>query len=321
MFCSDDADRSLLPQAEHIAAALAEDALDGGRGSAPAAAAHRPGWCLQSRRPASATLRRCPVQNALAQRQRHRKPLMPHIRGSRRSGTARRKRARFPAPWPANDRKPLCPQRIPLGQRAGILLKVMDGPQHGTVAAGSAQAGAVPPKSRPPAPDPAPCRPGSAATASISCRMAANSPVSSLWLPRVSVTHRLMPSGSRPSAWIFSMRGGRVGKVRKDDAAHRAGQLVQQTAGLAEVGILRILADLRQCRASTRSRTRRSRCRPCPSQRPPSWKGRSPAAHRWPCRRQSRHALSRARKPSAMPRIRLAEWVLSPPAALPWPGR
>ena len=49
--------------------------------------------------------------------------------------------------------------------------------------------------------------PRQAATASISFRMAANSPVSSLWLPRVSVTHRVMPGGSRPSAWIFSTCG------------------------------------------------------------------------------------------------------------------
>ena len=37
--------------------------------------------------------------------------------------------------------------------------------------------------------------------------MAANSPVSSLWLPRVSVTHSAMPAGSSPSAWIFSICG------------------------------------------------------------------------------------------------------------------
>ena len=39
------------------------------------------------------------------------------------------------------DRKVPGPQRIPLDQCAGVLLKVVGGPQHGTVAAGSTQAG------------------------------------------------------------------------------------------------------------------------------------------------------------------------------------
>ena len=40
----------------------------------------------------------------------------------------------------------------------------------------------------------------------------------------------------------------RVGKIRKEHPAHGAGQLVQQAAGLAEVGILRKLADAGQRR-------------------------------------------------------------------------
>ena len=46
---------------------------------------------------------------------------------------------------------------------------------------------------------------------------------------------------------LFHLRCGRVCEVGKNDAAHRAGQLVQLTAGFAKVSILRILADAGQC--------------------------------------------------------------------------
>ena len=48
---------------------------------------------------------------------------------------------------------------------------------------------------------------------------------------------------------LFDLWGARIGKIRKDNAAHRTGQLIQKTAGLAEIGVFRILADARQlCR-------------------------------------------------------------------------
>ena len=79
LFCSDHPDCTLLPQAQHIAAALPEYLLDGCmvplqqlpghislNGACKAAALHPPG---------SAAV----FQQRLAQRQCHRKPLMPHI--------------------------------------------------------------------------------------------------------------------------------------------------------------------------------------------------------------------------------------------------
>ena len=49
---------------------------------------------------------------------------------------------------------------------------------------------------------------------------------------------------------LFDLWGVRFCKIRKDNAAHRAGQLIQQAARLAEIGVFRILADacqLRRC--------------------------------------------------------------------------
>lgn len=79
LFCSDHPDCTLLPQAQHIAAALPEYLLDGCmvplqqlpghislNGACKAAALHPPGS-------------RAALQDTLAQRQCHRKPLMPHI--------------------------------------------------------------------------------------------------------------------------------------------------------------------------------------------------------------------------------------------------
>ena len=50
---------------------------------------------------------------------------------------------------------------------------------------------------------------------------------------------------------LLNDRLPRVGKVGKDHPAHRAGQLIQQAAGFAEVGIFGILADLCQLRSRT----------------------------------------------------------------------
>lgn len=50
--------------------------------------------------------------------------------------------------------------------------------------------------------------------------------------------------------YLLDLRCRRVGEIRKEHPAHGAGQLVQQAAGLAEVGILRKLADAGQRRAS-----------------------------------------------------------------------
>ena len=47
---------------------------------------------------------------------------------------------------------------------------------------------------------------------------------------------------------FLDLWGARSGKIRKDNAAHRTGQLIQQAAGLAEIGIFRILADASQLR-------------------------------------------------------------------------
>ena len=48
---------------------------------------------------------------------------------------------------------------------------------------------------------------------------------------------------------FFNLWGARIGKICKDNTAHRTGQLIQQAAGLAEIGIFRILADAGQlCR-------------------------------------------------------------------------
>ena len=81
LFCSDHPDCTLLPQAQHIAAACAEHPLDlamiafqqflghiGLNGSCKAAALHPPGTAA--------------LQDSLAQRQRHGEPLMPHIRAA-----------------------------------------------------------------------------------------------------------------------------------------------------------------------------------------------------------------------------------------------
>ena len=48
--------------------------------------------------------------------------------------------------------------------------------------------------------------------------------------------------------YLLDLRCRRVGEIRKEHPAHGAGQLVQQAAGLAEVGILRKLADAGQRR-------------------------------------------------------------------------
>ena len=48
--------------------------------------------------------------------------------------------------------------------------------------------------------------------------------------------------------YLLNFRCHRVGKIRKEHTAHGAGQLVQQAAGLSEVGILRKLADAGQRR-------------------------------------------------------------------------
>ena len=48
---------------------------------------------------------------------------------------------------------------------------------------------------------------------------------------------------------FFNLWGARIGKICKDNTAHRTGQLIQQAAGLAEIGIFRILANAGQlCR-------------------------------------------------------------------------
>lgn len=114
--------------------------------------------------------------------------------------------------------------------------------------------------------------------------------------------------------WIFFYPGLLwIGKIRKDDPSHGAGQLIQHAAGFSEICIFRILADLRQLR-----RCQTTAIFPVQDGRHPHLKSRragKPAAPEhvaggigieaptvFPC----------ARKPSAMPRIRLAEWVLSP---------
>ena len=80
------------------------------------------------------------------------------------------------------------------------------------------------PRSRPPAPGPATLQPSKqAATASISLRMAANSAVSSLWLPRVSVTHRPHPRRQQPfGVDLFHPPGSRGPRNRQRSPRPRA---------------------------------------------------------------------------------------------------
>ena len=250
LFCSDHPDCTLLPQAQHIAAYPARIPARWLYGTAPAAArAHRLGWVPAKPPPC---IRQAPVLPCrilwLSASATRKAPDAAHRCCSRHSGIAQRMRVRFPAPA-LQRHQTVRPAARPSGQGCERFLQ-----NSGWRAAPRGRrrlcaAQAVLPRMRSPSPVPAPFLPRNAAICSISCRMAANSPVNSLWLPRVSVTHRLMPGGSRPSAWIFSRTGcWGVCKIRKDNAAHCAGQLIQQAAWLAKIGILRILTDLCQLR-------------------------------------------------------------------------
>ena len=78
---------------------------------------------------------------------------------------------------------------------------------------------------------------------------------------------------------LFQNRLLGVCKIRKDNAAHCAGQLIQQAAGLAKIGILRILTDLCQLR-----RGKAAIVLPVPDDRHSHFKGRragksGPAQH------------------------------------------
>ena len=123
LFCSDHPDCTLLPQAQHIAAALPEYLLDGCmvplqqlpghislNGACTAAALHPP--CALTA-----------LQNALAQSQRYGQSLMPHIRCAVHILTQRKGSLSALLHQTCKHRELLCIKRIPLRQRAGILLK------------------------------------------------------------------------------------------------------------------------------------------------------------------------------------------------------
>ena len=141
-------------------------------------------------------------------------------------------------------------QGVPLGQCAGILLKIVDRTQNSTIPAGPAQAW----QSRP--------------------------ELLLLDLPQhltvQTSRHRFhfMPDGRKFTGQLAVTAPGIghakghahreqpcrvdlfypgllwVGKIRKDDPSHGAGQLIQQAAWFSEICIFRILADLRQLRRS-----------------------------------------------------------------------
>ena len=137
---------------------------------------------------------------------------------------------------------------VPLGKGAGVLLKVMDGPQRGAVAAASAHPGQCGPELRlRHLPQDLPAQTGGHGfhLSADGCELPSHLAVAAPGVGNAeSHARREKPIGVE----LFDNGSGWVRKIRKDDAAHGAGQLVQQTAGLAEVGILGILADLRQLR-------------------------------------------------------------------------
>ena len=134
-----------------------------------------------------------------------------------------------------------------LGQRAGIFFVIVDGTQHRAVAAGGTQPGQYCPK---------------IGFRYLTQHFAAQAGRHSLHLlpdgrelsgqlavAAPGVGHAQGHAGRQQTVCVdlFHLRCGRVCEVGKNDAAHRAGQLVQLTAGFAKVSILRILADAGQC--------------------------------------------------------------------------
>lgn len=136
-------------------------------------------------------------------------------------------------------------QSVELGQGPPVLLKEMQGPQHSPVAAAAAQPGQLRPE---------------LLLGGLAQHRLAQGGGHGLHLPP---DGRKLPGqltvaapgigdteaelrGQQPLGVQLSHLGGSgLGKVRKHHPAHCAGQLVQQTAGLAEVGVLCLLADQR----------------------------------------------------------------------------
>ena len=212
---------------------LWDEGLDGAR---KAAALHPP-------RTAS------PGQQMLAQRQRRGEALMPHIGGAVDVLAEGEGCVSAGLDQPKKGREVPRPQRIPLGEGAGVLLKIVDGPQHGPVPARLPQPGQGGPEIR-----------RLHLTEDLCPQLRRHSlhllPDGRKLAGQLAVAAPRVGHAEGHSGWqqprrmdLLDLRGSRVGKVRKDDAAHRAGQLIQQAAGLAEVGVLCILADLCQLRS------------------------------------------------------------------------
>ena len=135
-----------------------------------------------------------------------------------------------------------------LGKGTGILLKIVDGTQHGAVAALLPQAGQLLPE---------------AFLVHLAQHPAAQTGCHGLHLvpDGRELAGQLAVAGAgigdaeghalgqdAVGMYLLDLRCRRVGEIRKEHTAHGAGQLVQQAAGLAEVGILRKLADAGQRR-------------------------------------------------------------------------
>ena len=135
-------------------------------------------------------------------------------------------------------------QGILLGQRPGVFLIIMNGPQDSSIPALGAQPGQRLPECgfrHPP-------QHILAQTGRHSLHFPANGREfpGQLAVAGLGIGHaKSNPLRQQPRRVdFFNFRGTGVRKICKDDAAHGTGQLVQQAAGLAEISILRILTDL-----------------------------------------------------------------------------
>ena len=149
---------------------------------------------------------------------------------------------------PGKGGKVSCHKSISLGKGTGILLKIVDGTQHGAVAALFPQAGQLLPE---------------AFLLHLAQHLAVQTGRHGLHLvpDGRELAGQLAVAGAgigdaeghalgqdAVGMYLLDFRCRRVGKIHKEHPAHGAGQLVQQAAGLAEVGILRKLADAGQRR-------------------------------------------------------------------------
>ena len=241
--CSQDLHRPLLPQTEQIAAARAEYGFHCGTVALHQCIRHkglyRPGKAAALHPPCSPA----PCEDALAEGQRRRQALTLGRGGAVdvltefKGGVA----ARLHQP----DKGGEVPrrERFSLGEGAGVLLKIVDGPQHGAVAAALPQPGQLLPEAN---------------LADLAQHLSAQTGRHCLHLlpdgrdlagqlavagPGVGDAEGHPLRQDTVGVDLLDLRRSRVGKIGKEDTAHGAGQLVQQAAGLSEIGILRKLAD------------------------------------------------------------------------------